>query len=199
MLLWLSACVDNPEPAPPSTTTTAPPLAVDWSDPGLDLEVGGGFRLRNCEGDAPLLCIERGGSTTGVIELTDHRGGDGQTLAQRVADHYATIADDRQQGCPAGYEFTTVPPVAATVAGRDGLRFGFTGRLADGRPSEKTVGFMTEQDDVVRVIGVHAYEADGCLPPEGAPFTTADLDAFEPFLDEIVAGSRLPDLAVFGP
>lgn len=85
MLLCLAACVDTSQSAPPSTTT--PPITVDWNDPDLDLEVGGGFRLRNCEGDAPLLCIERDGSTIGVIELTDHPGGDGQTLVQRVADH----------------------------------------------------------------------------------------------------------------
>ncbi len=198
----LSACTGggNGDARPPpasvtsTTATTAPaPVSVDWSALALDVDLGDGFHARHCEGDAPLLCIEQAGVPVGVVELLDLPAGDGQTLEQRVADLYRSTAADRAQGCPAGYRFQPAPPVPASIAGGQGLRYGFTGTFADGRPSERTIAWMVDRGDVVTVLSAAADEPDGCLPPEGAGhFTTATLTAAGPALERLVAGSRLP-------
>ena len=185
-----------PERPPTSTTTatTAPaPVAVDWEAPGLDVAIGAGLRARHCEGDAPLLCIERAGIPVGVVELIDLPAGEARPLEDRIADLYRSTAADRAQGCPAGYRFETEAPRRATVGGGEGLRYGFTGTFADGRPSERTIAWMVERGEVITVVVAAADEADGCLPPEGAGhFTTATLDAAAGALERLVAGSRLP-------
>jgi hypothetical protein len=202
ILLGLAACSGNdtvtPEPAATTTATatataTAKPLIVDWEDPGLDVDLGGGVRARHCEGDAPLLCIERAGVPVGVVELLDLPAGDHQPLGDRIADVYRTTKQDRAQGCPAGYWFEPVPPEPASVAGGAALRYGFTGSFADGRPSERTIAWMVDRGETVTVLAAAADEPDGCLPPEGAGhFTLATLEAAAPGLERLVAGSRLP-------
>ncbi len=168
-------------------------LVVHWDAPDLDVDLGDGFRARHCEGDAPLLCIERAGVPVGVVELLDFPAGDHQPLADRIADLYRSTTEDRSRGCPPGYRFEGVAPEPAPVAGGDGVRYGFTGTFADGRPSERTIAWMTERDDVVTVISAVADEPDGCLPPEGAGhFTVATLQAAARGLERLVAGSRLP-------
>jgi hypothetical protein len=197
LLLSLSACGGDHAAAPgPVTTTSAPApesLIVDWESPGLDVDLGGGFRARHCEGDAPLLCIERAGVPVGLVELADFPAGDHPPLEERIVDLYRTTTEDRGKGCPPGYRFEGVPPEPASVAGGDGLRYGFTGTFADGRPSERTIAWMVERGDVVTVISAAADEPDGCLPPEGAGhFTSATLGAAASGLERLVAGSRLP-------
>jgi hypothetical protein len=197
VLLSLSACGGDDAASPrPATTTSAPApesLIVDWEAPGLDVNLGAGFRARHCEGDAPFLCIERAGVPVGTVELLDFPAGDHQPLGERIAELYRSTTEDRRQGCPTGYRFEPVPPEAASVAGGDGLRYGFTGTFADGRPSERTIAWMVERGDVVTVLQAAADEPDGCLPPEGAGhFTAATLDAAASGLERLVAGSRLP-------
>lgn len=182
-----------PEPTPTTVTTVPESLIVEWEARGLDVDLGDGFRARHCEGDAPLLCIERAGVPVGVVELLDFPAGDHQPLEARIADLYRTTAEDRSRGCPPGYRFETVPPEPASVAGGDGLRYGFTGTFADGRPSERTIAWMVERGDVVTVISAAADEPDGCLPPEGAGhFTPGTLAAAASGLERLVVGSRLP-------
>ena len=200
LFLALVACGgDAAAPPAPVTSTSARPVAlvVEWDAPGLDVELGGGLRARHCEGDAPLLCIERAGVPVGVVELGDFPAGDRRPLAERIAGLYRTTTEDRRRGCPPGYRFETVPPQPAPVAGLDGLRYGFTGTFADGRPSERTIAWMVERGGVVTVISAAAAEPDGCLPPEGAGhFTTATLGAAASGLERLVAGSRLPPPSV---
>ncbi|MGH8990476.1 MAG: hypothetical protein ACRDZ7_02985 [Acidimicrobiia bacterium] len=205
----LAACGGDdtaaPEPAPATTTTaaattvTGSATVVDWTTAGLDVDIGDGFRARHCEGDAPLLCIERAGIPVGVLELLDFPAGEPpQSLEDRITDFYRTFTADRTQGCPPGYRFEGVAPEAAAVAGGEGLRYGFTGTFADGRPSEYTLAWMTRRGDVVTVLSAAADELDGCLPPEGAGhFTTATLEAAAAGLGRLVAGSRLPEPTTF--
>jgi hypothetical protein len=205
VFLAAPACGGNDAATPRPATTTAStaaaaPVIVDWEAPGLDVDLGDGFRARHCEGDAPLLCIERAGVPIGVVELLDFPAGDDQTLHARIADLYRKITEDRGKGCPPGYRFETEPPEPASVAGGDGLRYGFTGTFADGRPSERTIAWMIERNGVVTVLSAAADEADGCLPPEGTgAFTVATLEAAAAGLDRLVAGSRLPAPAIQNP
>jgi hypothetical protein len=199
----LSACSggagDDARPSPASTTSTTAVAAVtvDWEALALDVDLGDGFHARHCEGDAPLLCIERAGVPVGVVELMDFPAEDGPPLAERIADLYRTTTADRAQGCAPGYRFQGDAPQPARVAGGDGLRYGFTGTFADGLPSERTIGWMVVRGDVVTVISAAADEAHGCLPPEGAGhFAVATLTAAAPALERLVAGSRLPPPAV---
>jgi hypothetical protein len=199
LLLSLSACGGDDAATPgPVTTSSAPApdppvVVVDWQAPVLDVDLGEGLHARHCEGDAPVLCIERAGVPVGVVELLDFPAGDHQPLEERIAELYRITAADRAQGCPPGYEFQTQVPEPAFVAGGKGLRYGFTGTFADGRPSERTIAWMVERGDVLTVIQAAADEPDGCLPPEGAGhFTTATLGAAAHDLERLVVASRLP-------
>jgi hypothetical protein len=198
----LSACAGGGDgdarPSPASTTSTAvAPVIVDWDALALDVDLGDGFHARHCEGDAPLVCIEQAGVPVGVVELLDFPAEDHRPLAERIDDLYRSTAADRAQGCPPGYRFQSMPPEPASVAGGEGLRYGFTGTLADGRPSERTIAWMVERGDVVTILSAAADEPHGCAPPEGAGhFTVATLTAAAPALERLVAGSRLPPPAV---
>ena len=197
LLLALFACggddVATPDPGTTTSVPGPPAVVVDWQAPGLDVDLGEGFHVRHCEGDAPLLCIERAGVPVGLVELLDFPAGDHQPLEERIGELYRSTVADRAQGCPPGYQFRTLPPQPVVVAGGEGLRYGFTGTFADGRPSERTIAWMLERGDVLTVIQAAADEPDGCLPPEGAGhFTTATLGAATSALERLVAGSRLP-------
>lgn len=178
-----------------TTTTAAEELVVDWTDPALDADLGGGYRARHCEGDAPLLCVEQGGKVLGVVELFDYPPTGQQALADRIEGLYRSVRADRGEVCPRGHEFVGDPPVPAKPAGHDGLRYGFTVRLAGGQPSERTIAWMFQRGEVVTVVQAAAYEPAGCLPPEGegGVFRVAALDAFEPYLERLVAASVLPE------
>jgi hypothetical protein len=132
-----------------------------------------------------------------VVELLDLPAEDHRPLEERIDDLYRSTAADRAQGCPPGYRFQSMPPEPASVAGGQGLRYGFMATFADGRPSERTIAWMVERGDVVTILSAAADEADGCLPPEGAGhFTVATLTAAAPALERLVAGSRVPPPAV---
>ena len=195
VLALAGACARDDTAAPPVTSTTQPTVTVDWNDPSLAADLGSGWTARQCEGDDPTLCIERHGEAKGVVEIFDFPAGDGVTLDARVAELYAATAEDRERGCPAGYEFETVPPASTRTAGFLAVRYGSTGLVADGRPSERTLAYMIEREGSVTVVQVAGYEPDGCLPPEGPAFRVGDVVDFTPAFERLVAGSRLPAAA----
>jgi len=191
-----------PTTAPPTTTapnTSAP--RIDWVRTG-DVGLGDGWHVVDCEGDAPLVCVEKDGVPVGFIEYisfdvstlpnVDAAAGDREALLAQGCDYLDAISEDRAQGCEPGHRF--VPDKTRVAEAADGLvvRYGFTATLSDGRPSERTIQWAGIRGEDLVLVSAAAYDAGGCLGTEGSEFTTENLNAFAGSFDRLVLANELP-------
>jgi hypothetical protein len=191
-----------PPTAAPSTaapTTAGPGPSYDWDRPRT-VALAGGLSLGRCEGDAPLVCVRRGGRVVGVLELLRFplsslpalAGKSGrEALDAQAAEYVGSFTRDRAQGCGSGYEVTPLPVRHLTAADGAVVSYGFTGTLASGAPSEHVVQWAGIRGKDLVLLSAAAYERTGCLPPEGDAFDVATLREAAPLLDAVVAASPL--------
>jgi hypothetical protein len=199
--------------APAATATSAttpatsqpPVVRIDWSAPEQAL-VPGGWSLTHCPGDAPLICVAHNGQAVGQLEMLSFDiaalpdfaailGSQGEAAA--LDDHarrfVADFTKDRAQGCGGAYTVTAAP--IGRLATSDGpvLRYGFTGTLAGGQPSEAVLHYAgVRSRRLVLLVGT-ASDPGGCLyDGEGTVFTSSRLEAFRPVLDQLVVAGGLP-------
>lgn len=220
----LAACVGSvsepaettstPAPPPPSSTTTittTPPTGgsdrvIDWSD-SSPVALEDGWTVRSCEGDAPILCVERDGNTVGGVEANAFPiasfdaldpGADDKTNLQLFARSFLdTFEADRAAGCGADYRFAPIDPEPFPLGGEVGITYGFVGTTADDEPSELNLQYATIQDDHVVTVVAVAYDEGGCPGrDELSGFDSESLAAFRPYLEEILKVSPLPDLGI---
>jgi hypothetical protein len=172
-----------------ATTTTAAMTvpAFDWSRP-RPVDLGGGWLIEDCEGDAPLFCVRRDGEIVGSLEALRFDL-EGKTPQQQADAFLETFRGDRTQTCPA-HTFTAEQAIDVTTADGAAIRYGFT--LSTGNDVvERVVQFAGERDGKHVVIAANAVDEGGCLAREGE-FATANLIAFEPRLDALIRASGLP-------
>ena len=204
----LSGCADGdpvavPSPPSPPRVSASPSAPVG---PAVDLRaptatrLSARFGLQACEGDAPLVCVTEEGVVAGQLELLafpldslpELRGRTGRALLDAHAAAYVrSFREDRAQGCPAGYRVTPLEVRHLDTADGPVVTYGFVGVGADGRPSELQVQWAGVRGDALVVLSAPAYEADGCLPPEGTALPVAALEELQPLLDAVVRASRL--------
>jgi hypothetical protein len=190
-----------PAPTPPDDVT-ANAVVVDLASRTLDLDTGD-WTVAFCEGEAPFICVSDGPDHIGVVEyaqwpLTSGVAADtlanGGTTADALTDHardfLTAMQADRSIGCGDDYHLTASEPTSASVAGQDGIRYGFTADL-DGRTVETVIIHATITGRTLTTFTAAGYEPDGCLPREGE-FSVADLETFTPTLSRLVAAARLP-------
>ena len=201
LVLLLAACGDGDAPSPGQTSQppTASPVAsitIDWSArPPAPIELGEGFSVQGCPGDAPFLCVSRESQAAGFIEYFPFPApeGDAQDVLQKlVDDDYGSFTEDRETTCPSGYQVETVDPVAAEVGGEDGLRSEYFVTDAGGNTVERYVKHWAIAGGQVHLVSAEAQEEGSCSPGDGGQFTDAALTDFEPFLAAIAEGSRFP-------
>lgn len=193
-------------PGTPTPEETPEPVTIDWLNQESLVRLEGGFSVKSCRGDAPLLCVRTGGEIVGIVELIEFpvstipelreplaEGTLRKALTEFANSYYRDIAADRRAACPTGYSFETREPALVSIGGDPGIKMVFTGRLADGSPSEMTISHAAVKGESLFIVGAAAYDPGGCLGTEGSEFTTELLVDFEPALDAIVAGSPLPD------
>lgn len=196
-------------PAPveePGTPTASPAgaVTVDWNDPDLDVPLAGGWSLRDCLGDAPLLCVHDGDEVLGIIEslrtpLGDELAAtvatDGTEAALRsyIADYHGTFAADRAEGCAEGYGYEELPTELVTLAGSPALRYGFSGIAPDGTEAERNISYATIVDDELEIVAAVSNSPASCVYSDTMTELTPDeLRQLEPQLDALAAGSILP-------
>ena len=204
---------DEPETAEPATTTTArsSPSTTAPATAGLSfsddtergpVDLGDGWSAARCEGDAPIFCVTRAGTTVGKVELAVFpvdsieldgfadavEEGDVEEAMTIVADDFVRALEaDRKDGCGSDYELEPDHPEPATVLGKAGLRYGYTGTKG-GETVERQVGHgLIDGDDVV-LVNTPAYAPGGCVPPEGE-FDLNTLEEFLPRLGGLIAAS----------
>lgn len=210
--LLASACSSS-DAAPPPTggpaspvPPTAPPseaVVIDWNDAEGITTFANGWTVRDCEGDAPLLCVYDGDEWLGILEaasspldnelaaLLDAEG-PAAALAHHVESYHATFAVDRENRCGPGYGYTALDTVEATLAGHPALRFGFAG-TRDGVEVERNLSYVSIFDGQLKLITATANDPDSCVySDEFRELTPAALREFETHLDALAAGSRLP-------
>lgn len=189
----------GPAPEPSSPVVGS----VDWSDPNAVADLGDGWTIAACDGGAPLLCVGHDGATVGTIEalrfpiasfdVYDPGADDLDNLRRIAADFTGALAADRSAGCPPGYVVEPLGPVAVTVAGRQGLHYGYVGTNVDGSPSERNLQYATIDGDDLVLLAAIAYDAGGCPGRDDlSGFDSAALALAEPRIDAVLAGVPLP-------
>lgn len=211
LVISVGACSSDGGVGDPATTTSAAgeasePITIDWDVDGSGVDLTDGWSLHDAEGDGPFLEVRRDSEVAGLLETTSFpvdsietlRGGAGDDAARRASlrayaeDFVSTFRADRAEGCGADYRYDPAP--IEVFGGPDGplVGYGFTGRLADGSPSEGIAAIAGIHDDQLVLVTATASDEGGCLPAEGTVFTTAALDDFRPLLVRIGAGSGVP-------
>lgn len=193
---------DDDRSAPDRTTTTTTSAAVaalDWARPA-PVDLGGGWRITDAEGDAPILTVLRDGRAVGFVELLDYRletaaGDDRATLDGHVARYYRDIGDDRRSAPIEHYAFESDAAVHVDTADGGAVRYGFRGTLPDGRPSERTIQWAGVRGGRLVLVSASAHDEGGLFGRDGTEFTSADLDAVADRLDGLVRASGLPEPA----
>ena len=184
---------------PPTTTTSIPLTVVDWDDSSLRIPVGGGWVVFACEGDAPQLCVESGGSVIGMVSATaypiDPTYDD--PLAGFAGLFLTDFAADRAAGCGADYGFLPIGPDEFALGGTPGVAFGFAGTMPDGAESELVLQFAAVVDDQIISLTAIGDADEGCLGrDEFSSFRPGELADFRPYLEAILHATPLP---VFEP
>lgn len=178
---------------------------VDWEDPTKVVEVGGGWTIAACHGDAPILCVSKDGVAQGGVEATSYDIGalphvdpeaDSDAQLRSLAEGFTeAIGSDRSEGCGPDYRFEPIGPEAFVLGNTPGLAFGFQGTMSDGRPSELNLQYATIVGDRIVAITAIAYDEDGCPGRDDlGGFTSEMLAEFRPHLEEVLPESPLPSL-----
>lgn len=194
----------TPSPASPSPTTAPDPITVDLTPGGNAAELGDGWRIQHCEGDAPLLCVhDADGTVRGLVEMNAHATPDELVRAQAegdvvpaleamVAAQHASVATDRVRGCGQQYTYRAEPAVHGTVGGEPAVVYAFSG-FVDGEEVERHRAWYTVQSGQLWTINAAASSPGSCMADaELTEFSPADLAFVTPWLDRVVAGSRVP-------
>lgn len=194
---------------PSASRADAP--ALDWDAlPTAPVQAPDDFDVVDCEGDGPFLCVLENGELVGQVEhlsnplstfpdvTADLAAGASEraALIAEIDRFMTTFREDREAGCPPGYEFRPQPTVGATVAGLDGIRYGFTVLDDGGRLVESVLGYMviraTDSGPVLSVLAANELNEGACLGSEGyLVFTDGGLGRFAPILHGIAARSDL--------
>ena len=176
-----------------TTTTTALDLWV-W---GIDsVELGGGYSLGPCEGDADqIACITTDDAVVGSAEFLslptdsfDVLNGvvdPVESIELIATDYIATFQTDRQSTCP-NLEFKVLAELPVTVGGGPGLRYGFE-ELDGIQVVEKNLIYGVRIGENIYLYSFAAIAEHACLSNEGELSDPAILDALLPGLDRVMA------------
>lgn len=177
-----------PPPAPPTGL-------VLGEEPAQPLDLGDGVTLVGCEGDSPwILCLERAGEVIGTFHagrspIEPVPADPHAWLLQDAEDGVAMFVADREAACP-GRTITPYGPIAATVAGEDGVLSGFA--VSQGQETtDLTRSWKVAIGAEVLWFTVNAGSPDACVPEEGAMVDPLVLDALVAPLSEYVAGATV--------
>jgi hypothetical protein len=211
-LVVLGACGDTDSGSASTGTTFAPDhppqgvgAVVNWEDPTKVVDLGDGWAIRACEGEAPLLCVELSGRQIGVVEALsypvssfedlDPDGDPKENLDRFGAGFIKAIGSDRAVGCGPDYGFDPFPVEDFVLGGTPGVSFGFLGTMPSGKPSELNLQYATIVGDRVLSIVAIAYDEGGCPGrDELSGFDSVTLRDFRPRLEEVLHESPLPNL-----
>lgn len=188
------------DPIVAPSPTPRPEIEAHWTA-DFSLELDDTWSLRECEGDAPDICVERDGEIVGNLELSEYPLDEAEkeqapadvarTRAQGFLDFFS---GDRAEGCP-DFQFVADPVDLTMVGGQPGARTGFRLLDATGRTVERVTTHYAVHDGALFLVNTDAYALDGgCLDQSEVDlqFTPDVLQGFEPYVDRLVSATTLP-------
>lgn len=190
LTLTLAACTG---------TDSAVTGSVRMNDPSQVATIEGGWTVSACDGEAPLLCVVKGGAVVGIIEMlrfpaasfdsVDPAADLETNIAAVAADFLQAIGADRAAACGPDYRFEPLDIVPVAFADQPAFRYGYRGTMADGSPSELNLQFATITDDEIILVTAIAYDAGGCPGRDDlAAFDTETLLDLEDEIEVVVRG-----------
>lgn len=192
--------------APASTppTTDAAASVIDWDDPSVVVDLGEGWTIGACEGEAPFLCVERDGNIVGGLEAIsypvdsfdalDPAAAPAENLDTFVAEFHEAMSTDRASGCGADYGFESIGPDPFVLGGHEAIGYGFAGTLADGSPSELNLQYATIVGDTIVSVVAIAYDEGGCPGRDDlSTWDSATLSEFRSRMEQVLEVSPLPE------
>lgn len=196
--------------APTGTPTDAPvvePVVASYAPGAPAVDLPGGWTIRDCEGDAPLVCVGRAdvpdGDVVGTLMLdsfpldaglaaADGREAVLEALRANAQLRMQGLVDDRVIGCGAAHEGSIDPMVDLLVDGRAGVRSGFRA-VQDGEVVEHVVTYATVAAGQLWLLVAESARDGSCMDDAEMDLFTPDrLATFVPVLDRLVAGTPLP-------
>jgi hypothetical protein len=176
----------------------------DWDDLEREVSLSGGWRLRDCDGDAPLRCLHGpDGSVRGVIELLRIEEHDGlvgtydvdraSAALQELADGFdAWLIDDRGAACP-HHEVELDPMESTSVDGVPAVIRGHRVLAPQGGPVESSlVAYIADGGDLV-LVTVIATAPGGCTHVEEIDeLTPLELDHLDAELRHLIRHGSIP-------
>lgn len=220
LLLALTACGtddDAATAAPPKPTESAAPASptpkpepavapVDWDEPATS-DIGNGWAIGPCKGEAPLVCFSRDGKEEGTAEVVSFPvetlstvrdvlaagGTDAEALMAHAREHLDSFRADRAEGCGADYDFRADEPKPMTADGATAIKTAFSGGEPASAPTERVVRWVGLRDGRMVSVVIHATDEGACAPGLGGDLSTAELKQVEPLLDRVFEASPLPD------
>lgn len=200
-----SSAAPREDPNEPEPSQAPPAAQVDWVDSTKSVQLEGGWTVSACEGDAPLLCVARNGAPVGVVEATaypvdsfddlDPQGEASDNLRELAAGFVEALRQDRDAGCPEGYDFDPHDPVEIELGGNEALAYGYTGTMPDGSPSELNLQYSTIVGDRIISIVAIAYDEGGCPGRDDlSGFDSAQLAEVRDQLEALLQASPLPEV-----
>lgn len=176
-----------------------------WGEEMPRTRLSSRWSVNDCEGDAWFLCIKSNGKLAGLAELSTFKlkdepqissdreeHGRMTALRRHARRHYRHFSEDRRNGCPADYEFRPMRVKDATVAGRNGVRYGFIVQDGDGRTVERVVSFATLTPRRLAIVVSDGLTDQACVSSEAQVFTPRQMKAFGPYLAQLAADGELP-------
>lgn len=208
VVLTASACSGNPRTGSASPAPEPKPISVDWAAPALHLGLESGWILLKCPDKNLTMCVERNGKQSGSIDMSDVPSlGEEKTtsaeqiqavLAGRIQTEYEQMKNQRGEECGPAYRVRVRPPKPVKVAGRQGVKYSLSGS-AGGIVYETIVGYRVFRDGIESIIQARGFQPGGCPGAQPMAFSPVGLRSFEPLLDRLAAGSRLPPATKFSP
>jgi hypothetical protein len=176
----------------------------DWDDLELEVALPGGWRLRDCDGDAPLRCLHGpDGSVRGVIELLRFEGHDGlrgaydvdratAALQELVAEFDAWLIGDRDTGCPQ-HTVELEPTELVSIDGVPAVIRGHRVLAPQGDPVERSlVAYIADGGDLV-LVSIIATAPGGCThADELDELTPLELDHLHAELRTLILHGSIP-------
>lgn len=187
----------TPLPREPATA----PIVASWAPDAPATELPDGWTMRDCPGDAPIICVDRDGAIAGRLVLDSFpldtalaAAEDDEATAAALRANAESRIDglkaDRAAGC--GYEVTGDSIADVLMGGLPGVRAGIRSRSADGT-AELVMTYATVSSGQLWILVAESAAEGTCMDDaEMDLFTPSALDAFLPVLDRVVAGTPLP-------
>lgn len=195
-----AACASNPAGTTTTVTSSTVPTTTGVRTTWLwgidDVDLGGGYSLGPCEGDADqIACITKDDAVIGSaefltlsaesFEILDGVDDPVESVELLAADHVSIFAADRQSTCP-NLEFKALAPLAVTIGGLPGLRYGFE-ELEGSRTVEQNVIYGVREEASINLFNFSAVADGACLSNEGELSDPAILGDLLPGLDGVMA------------